>query len=378
MRTPLPLLNLWHTKGRSVVAMAGVAFAGMLILMQLGFFGALQSSANRVYEQLDFDLLISSRSYRIFSRAGTIKLDRLVAARGVPSVASTTPFWIGLSGWLNVHRDPPLRRGILIMAFRPEDEVFLMPDVQRYQPELAKRGRLLMDVLSRPEFGPREVGTDSEIGTTHVQVAGQFMLGSDFSADGAVIMGESTFYDIFPWFPRDATSLGLVKLRPGADADAAAVELGGLLPEDVEVRTRKQTMSDEEYFWRTKTSVGTIFLLGVGISLLVGTGIVYQVMSSDISNRLPEYATLKAMGYTSAYLTASVLGQALVLAIGGFVPAAIVSDLLYEFTERKAHLPMDLTPEIAGFVFLLSLTMCMVSAALSLRKVATADPADLF
>jgi len=378
MKTPLAWLNLLHNRARSFVAVAGVAFASVLILMQLGFFTALQTSATRVFDQLDFDLAITSPSYRIFSRAGMFPIERLTDALSVPEVESTAPMWVGLNGWLNLHGDPPLRRGILIMGVRPSTEAFSLPEVREHEPLLAQKGRILMDRASRPEFGPREVGTETEVGQSRITIAGQFLLGADFSADGAAITGESTFYDLFPWFPRSQCSVGLVRLRDGVDVEHAAEQLRELMPEDVKVRTRKQTLVDEEYFWRTKTSVGTIFLLGVLIAMIVGTGIVYQVLSSDISNRLPEFATLKAMGYSASYLTFTVLSQAGMLAVGGFVPGLIISYGLYELTEASAHIPMNMSPLIAAFVFLLSLAMCMVSAVMSLRKVALADPADLF
>lgn len=378
MKTPLALLNLWSNKARSAVAMAAVAFSAVLILMQLGFFGTLQNSANRVYNQLDFDVLISSRAYRIFSRPGMFPAEQLALARSVTEVESTAPFWVATTGWLNQHRDPPMQRPILVMAFRPGDSAFKLEEIRSHEMQLASRGRLMMDIASRPEFGPRGPGIISELGTTQVQISNTFLLGSDFSADGAVVTGDSTFFEIFPWFPHNEVSLGLVKLKPGADPDAVAQKLRRLMPANLQVRTHAEATHDEEYFWRTKTSIGTIFFLGAFIALLVGTGIVYQVLSSDISNRLPEFATLKAMGYRSSYLTLTVLVQAVLLAIGGFVPAVIIADMLYALTEREAYLSMNLTPGLAGFVFLLSLGMCVVSAVLSMRKLATADPADLY
>jgi putative ABC transport system permease protein len=378
MKTPLAWLNLLHSRARSLVAVAGVAFASVLILMQLGFFTALQISATRVFDQLDFDLALTSPSYRILSRAGTLPLERLTEALSVPEVESTAPMWVGLNGWLNLHGDPPLRRGILIMGIRPGTQAFSLPEVRENEALLAQKGRVLMDRASRPEFGPRDVGVETDVGQSRIKVAGQFFLGADFSADGAAIVGESTFYDLFAWFPRTHCSVGLIRLREGADPDHAAAELQALLPEDVKVRTREQTLQNEEFFWRTKTSVGTIFLLGVVIAMIVGTGIVYQVLSSDISIRLPEFATLKAMGYSASYLTFTVLSQAVILAIGGFIPGLLISYVLYELTEANAHIPMNMSPLVAGFVFVLSLAMCMSSAVLSLRKVSLADPADLF
>ena len=64
------------------------------------------------------------------------------------------------------------------------------------------------------------------------------------------------------------------------------------------------------------------------VALIVGVAIVYQVLSSDIDTRLKEYATLKAMGYTRRYLSVTVLKQALLLAVGGFIPGVMRPELL--------------------------------------------------
>ena len=378
MATPLAWLNLWHNKTRSLTAIAGVAFSAVLILMQLGFFTALQLSAVNVYAELDFDIVLSSTAYRIFSRAGSFPLERLALSRSDPNVVNAAPFWIGLAGWLNEHKQPPTRRGILVMAERPGDQLFKLPAVRATENLLSKTGSVLMDRASRPEFGPNEIGLVSTVGQTRVQIAGQFLLGSGFSADGAIITSDATFAELFPWFPANQTSLGLLKLREGADSSAVVAELRELLPPDVEVRTRAQVMYDEEYFWRTKTSVGTIFLLGIFVGILVGTSIVYQVMSSDIGNRIGEFATLKAMGYSSSYLTWNVLSQAAIIGVGGYLPAFFLSLFLYRITEQQAHIPMRLGFVVGGGVFLLSLAMCILSGLLSLRKVAQAAPADLF
>jgi putative ABC transport system permease protein len=84
------------------------------------------------------------------------------------------------------------------------------------------------------------------------------------------------------------------------------------------------------------------------------------------------------MGYTRRYLSITVLKQALLLAIGGFIPGVIISDVLYHITASQAHVPIEMTPMIAGSVLVLGIIMCSVSGLLSLRKLDAADPADLF
>ena len=128
----------------------------------------------------------------------------------------------------------------------------------------------------------------------------------------------------------------------------------------------------------TKTSVGIIFGFGVLVAMLVGTAIVYQVLSSDISSRLAEFATLKAMGYSRRYLSWLVLEQALILAIAGFLPGLLLAEMLYQLTERMTHIPIEMTLARACSVLLLSVIMCALSGLASLAKVHSADPADLF
>jgi putative ABC transport system permease protein len=146
----------------------------------------------------------------------------------------------------------------------------------------------------------------------------------------------------------------------------------------VKVLTRAEISNEERHHWIMKTSVGIIFGLGVIVALLVGTAIVYQVLASDITNHLPEYATLKAIGYGRGYLTGIILQQAIILAVVGFLPGLALAAVLFRLTTIMAHLSMDLSLPLAVAVLLLSIAMCSISGLASLRKVHGADPADLF
>ena len=99
---------------------------------------------------------------------------------------------------------------------------------------------------------------------------------------------------------------------------------------DVEVLTRAEAIRYELKRWIRETSIGIIFQLGVAVSLLVGTVIVYQVLSSDVAAHVRQYATLKAMGYSNRFLSGVVLGQAMGLAFLGFLPGLAISAALYQ------------------------------------------------
>jgi len=106
--------------------------------------------------------------------------------------------------------------------------------------------------------------------------------------------------------------------------------------------------------------------------------IVYQILYTDVSDHIAEYATLKAMGYSNFYLSKVVLQEAFVLAILGFIPGFVACIGLYAMTKNATRLPLDMTPERGIQVLLLTIAMCVISGAISLRKVQSADPAEIF
>jgi putative ABC transport system permease protein len=376
MKTPLAWLNLWHDKARAAVALAGVAFAVVLILMQLGFYLSVRQTATRIYDRLDFDLLLMSPQYLHLSKPGTFPMERLTQALSAPGVRSGNRFYLGFNMWLNPENKQ--RRGIMVMAFDPDDSILRLEDVERQRHELRRRDTALMDDQSRPEFGHLFTGLVTDVGRRKIEVAGMFTLGTGFGADGDILVSDQTYAHLFPGYPLSQINLGLLHIEKDADPDEVADSLRKLLPSDVKVLTRAEISSEERHHWIMKTSVGIIFGLGVIVALLVGTAIVYQVLASDIANHLPEYATLKAIGYGRGYLTWIILQQALILAVVGFVPGLALAAVLFRLTTYMAHLSMDLSFPLGAVVLVLSVLMCSISGMASLRKVHGADPADLF
>jgi putative ABC transport system permease protein len=102
------------------------------------------------------------------------------------------------------------------------------------------------------------------------------------------------------------------------------------------------------------------------------------MMAADIRNMLPEYATVKALGYRPRYLTAVVMWQAALLAVLGYVPGFFASIGLYAVASEYGGIPTGMTPVVAAGVLVLTLGMCLASGLLAVRKVHTAEPADLF
>jgi putative ABC transport system permease protein len=376
MKTPLPWLNLIHDKARNAVAVAGIGFAVLLILMQLGFYGAVLSTATTLQDHLVFDLLVCSRDYMFITRPGSFASARLHQARGVKGVANTWPLDLSFAGWRNA--ETGRSRSMLVVGFDPLEPAVAVEDPTAGREALNQPDSVMIDRRSRPEYGSQATGTRVEAGPIAVSIVGQFTLGTGFGADGAVLASHRTFRRLFPQFSEHSANLGLLQLEPGSDADAVAAALRERLPADVRVFTRGEINRHERRHWVVKTSVGIIFSFGVAMALVVGMAIAYQVLSSNIASRLKEYSTLKALGYPTAYLSRVVLVQAVALAVAGYVPGLLIAWQLYGVTRRAALIPMNLGVFEAVFVLLLAVGMCAAAGLISLRKVIRADPAELF
>jgi putative ABC transport system permease protein len=114
------------------------------------------------------------------------------------------------------------------------------------------------------------------------------------------------------------------------------------------------------------------------MGVMVGLVIVYQVLSTEVSDHLREYATLKAIGYRGGYFVGIVAEQAVVLGLSGFLPGCVISTLVYGALAGTTGLPIEMTQERAITILIGTLIACMVSGLLAARKLASADPADLY
>jgi len=409
MKTPLAWCNLCQDKLRTLVATGGVAFALTLVFMELGFLGSVANTATLVLDQLDFDIAIVARGYRNLNESGAFPRLRLYEAQSVPGVARTTPLYVGLQEWRS-ERDRPedhpphchlgKHRPILVFGFPPRDQPFRFDgDGRPFRIEvthddldrLRRVDTLLLDLQSHPSFEPRQRGRDVEIGGRKLRIEGHFSLGTGFASDGTILVSDVTFRNLFGGYPLERVSLGLVKLTDNRTPGVESVKKGlrqALIHEaperslvgreDIEILTRNELIRQEKDYWIWKKSIGLIFLFGVGVALIVGLVVVYQILSSDILDHFREYATLKAMGYTNRYLASVVLQQAMMLALFGYLPAFVAAHLLYLMTRSMVNLPINMTTERAVGVMVLSFLVCGAAALLSVRKVASSDPANLF
>lgn len=381
-KIPLAWLQVTREKNRLMVALAGIAFADILMFVQLGFMESLYEAAVKPHQALQGDLFMINPQFETLFSVKSFARERLVQTAGFDQVASVRSLYIATGQWRNpeTHIDRP----ILVFGADPGQSVFDLPDVNHHLNDLKQLHRVIFDQAGRPEYGAiaplLQQTTPLPVQVNHldIQVSGIFTLGASFAADGNVITSDSTFLRLFPDRRPDRIDVGLIHLKPGVDLQQVQATLTAHLPDDVLVLTLEEFASREKAYWASSTPIGFVFGFGTVIGFIVGIVIVYQILYTDVSDHLPEYATLKAMGYSDLYLVGVLAQEALILAILGFIPGSLLSIGLYHLAQTATMLPIGITFNRAVIVLTLTIVMCVGSGAIAMRKLQSADPADIF
>ncbi|MEH1868386.1 MAG: ABC transporter permease DevC [Nostoc sp.] len=381
-KTPLAWRQLMKEKTRLAVAVAGIAFADILMFIQLGFESALFDAAVKPHRNLQADLVLINPQFQTLFSVKNFSRERLYQTLGYEGVQSVNSVYISTGQWRNP--ETRLERAILVWGVDPTQSPFKSPEIKQNQDQLKQLYQVIFDQAGRPEYGAvadiwKKTGKfDTELNSKAVFVKGLFTDGASFAADGNVITSDSTFLQLFPERQPDRIEVGLITLKPDADPEKVRSQLVNGLPKDVRVLTPEEFAKVERTYWEAGTGIGFIFGLGTAVGFIVGIVIVYQILYSDVSDHLPEYATLKAMGYTDNYLLGVLIQEALLLAILGFLPGFILSFGLYQVTYAATMLPIFMKMERAIQVWILTVIMCSISGAIAIRKLRSADPADVF
>lgn len=382
-RIPIAWLQLSAEKLRLMAAVAGIAFAAMLMLMQLGFRDALVSSATLVHEHVEGQIVLISPLYEYLLSTRSFPEFRLQQALGAEGVASVAPIYVSVASWKNPRTGREIK--ISLLGVDVGTRAFTLPEIAENLQKTRMPDVVLADASARPEFGPitelfrtRGGSVASEVNRHRVEVKGLFRLGTGFGVNGTIVTSHTNFLRLLPARQPHMIDTGLVMLKPGADIETVRRALVAALPADVRVLTRQEFADNEKAYWLRNSPVGFIFNLGTFMGFIVGAVIVYQILYSDVSDHLAEYATLKAMGYADLQLFGIVVKQALLLAVFGFLPGYVIAHSLYIITYRATFLPIQMTPGRAGLVFAMTISMCAGSASLAMRKLRAADPAEIF
>ncbi|MFN3718058.1 MAG: FtsX-like permease family protein [Rhizobium rhizophilum] len=380
-RLPIGWLQLTHNRTRFAAALAGVAFANVLVFVQLGIMNSMGAATLRPYDFFQADILISAGDASTLTDGGNVARQWLLQALGDPDVAAGMGLFIANVPWDRGEKDISLTT----FGVDPIKTEFLSTEIGGDLNLLQVRDAAILDRLARglakdeaasirPQT-PLSFETQGRTITAYATFSG----GGGFGGDGYMLVSDQTFLSLFPTRSSSAPDHILLSLRPSAQTDAVIAHLKTLISDpSLRIRSYQDAAQEDLRYQQTKRPTGIIFGFGVLIGVLVGIVIVYQVLSTDVADHLREYATFKAMGYGPRFFLGIVFEEALVLGIMGFIPGLVVGTTILTLMGKVTTLPLGMTPSMAATVFFGTIVFSALSGAIATRRLGAADPADLF
>lgn len=380
-RLPIGWLQLTHSRVRFAAALSGVAFANILVFVQLGIMNSMATATLKSYDFFQADIMISASDADAMTEGSNVARQWMFQAMADPDVVAGTGLFVGNVSWQRIDNSLSLTT----FGIDPAQPIFLSPDIATRAATLQLLNSGILDRFSRglprdmaaairPQ-SPLSFEADGATLTLYDTFAG----GGGFGGDGFMIVSDQTFLNLFPARSSGAPDHVLLKIASGADSDEVATRLRSLLSDkSLRIRSYADAAQEDLRYQQTRRPTGIIFGFGVIIGVLVGVVIVYQVLSTDVADHLSEYATFKAMGYGRGFFLSVVFEEALILGVLGFVPGFALAYLLLTGMARATSLPLEMTAGMAVTVFIGTVLASSLSGAIATRRLAAADPADLF
>lgn len=369
---------LTHNKARLALSLCGISFATLVLFMGIGFFNGLNDSQARLATVLKADLVMMNIRSRSINSFRKMHRTRLFQATGFEEIIAVVPIYEGQTTLTNPQTG--MSKTIFFLAFPTGTQPFSIPGMDTYAKQLRHQGKILFDAKSRKVFGTIKQGMDVDIKGIPHHVAGIVRMGPNFSKNGYILMSDVTLLSgigagrINP----EKISFGLFTTKPGTDIPALKSKLEKAFPDDFKFMTPEEMKKFEINFTTRSTPVGA--LLGIGLIVGFGIGVIisYQILFNEVTDHMPQFATMKAVGFSKRFLVGIVLKEALLLSVMGFFPGLLASIGLYVFIEHFTKIIMIMNTQRILVVFILTVVMCNIAGVLAVKKVLGADPAELF
>jgi putative ABC transport system permease protein len=367
--------NLLQHRFRLLAALAGVAVALFLLTLQISILDAAKAKVTQLYDDFNFDVAAVPDTYQFLLNFESIDRVVLDQGRATGDISQAFGLNVDVVHWMQW---PSKKLAYLFLIGLDDPGIFLRdPVIRSSMKSLVSSRSLLMDAYSEPDIGPLETGTRAKIGDEFVSIAGHFKLGLFFYGEGSAIVRNTDFPLLAS---RDPTkvSIALFQVRPGISAQKAKKDLEAIVPEHTLVFTRDELLQQERDYFLTVRPVGIMIYISMLIACLVGTVIIFQVLSTEVANRMKEYAVLKAMGSSPAFIYGIGVTQSVLVGLGGLLPALVLGGIVLWYIQFRTHLEAALGLVLLGKMLAITFAASICAATAVLGRVQRADPAALY
>lgn len=365
--------NITRDRVRLVIAITGVAFAVLLMTVQLGLLIGFATTSSSLIDKAKADIWIVPRGSRDVDQAGQMLERQKFTALGIPGVESVQSVVVSFAPW---KKPDGGMESVIVVGIDPLGTL-LQPwnFIAGSAEDLRRADGIVVDKLYAEKLGISHVGQTVEILSRRARVVGITSGIRTFTQSPYIFTGLDHAKSL-GGVPNGWTTYLLIQARKGADISALQNALQQALPTTDVWTSRAFSWQTREY-WLFTTGAGTALLLAAVLGLIVGLVIVAQTLYSAAVERLGEFATIRAMGANDLYLTRIILYQALIGGSLGYFIGTIFALMFGSFAQNSSvalNMPMLLILLLA----VITLAMCLGASAIPVRKVLRVDAPSIF
>lgn len=371
--TLLAWRNLAHDRARFVVTLVGIVFSVVLMGVQMGLLVGFAQTAGGLIERIRADLWITAVGTTNVDIASNISERWRLQALKDPGVARADNLIVQFAFW---RKPAGGNESVIMVGVDPADPRGLPANlVEGSAADLAIDDAVIIDRLYQPKLGIDHLGQTLEISNRRARVVG-FTSGLRTFTQSPYVFSRPESARRYTFVGEGRTTFVLIDVAEGESVTEVQRRLQAAMP-DVTVWRKNEFMHQTQRYWLVTTGAGGALLLAASLGLVVGVVIVGQTLYASTVDRLPEYATLRAMGAPHGYLHRVILKQAAISAVLGYV-AAVAVIVPMALASRTGNIAISMPPWLLVALALLTALMCVAGALFSIRRVIRIDPTSVF
>ena len=366
--TWLAFRNLFQNKARLVISVGGVALALLLVLALDAVFTGVERQITAYIEHSGADIWVSQEDVLNMHMASS-SLPYSVArkVKNVPGVASVTPIM-----YLTNNVVAGEERNLAYIIGLPERPEFGGPWKISSGRSVPGKGEVIIDHNIAEKSGIA-LGDQVEILGEEFEVTG-LSEGTASLVNSVAFISIDDFEDMRGSY--DTISFLLVKVLGGESPEVVAARIQAQV-RDVTVQTGNGFATQERKVVKDmSTDLITIMNL---IGFLIGLAVMALTVYTSTLSRRREYGMLKALGARNMDLYQTVLAQAILSVVLGFLSGLFLTLLLTKLVPIfGSNLLLEISLSSLLKVGSVSLVIAAISAMIPIRQIAGLDPAMVF
>lgn len=365
--------NLFHDKIRLAATLAGVSFAVVLIVVELGLYFGFTGAVSSLIDNSRADLWVTSEGVNYLELGTPFRRAKLYQVMSVPGVVYVQEFIHGNELWTR----PDSRQSIIqVVGFNPDSGMGgpwrLAEGSVR---DLKIPDGVIIDRIYQGKLGVASIGDVVEIAGHRARVVAFSEGIRSFTTEPFVFTSAENAHD-FGSIADDRVQFLLVKIAPGVDVKTVRQNIAEHV-RGVSVYTTSEFGRMTRHYWTFTTGAGIAILLAAVLGLVVGFVVVAQTIYATTVDHIKEFGTLKAMGAPNSCVYKVILIQAGIAAILGYAMGLLASLVVVRYAQ-PAGAPILINGEIVFSTFVITVLMCVGAGLVSINKVTRLDPAIVF